>query len=82
MNLMHEYDLESQFKQAKAKQGDKELKTLLAQWLPKSLVEALIASQSYQAKKVKQLDHKEWEALTERLTAWQIKLQALRATNC
>jgi predicted Rossmann fold flavoprotein len=73
IDLMHNYDIEREFKNYRSQHGDKELKTLLAQWLPKSLVDALIASQSYQSKKIKQLDHKEWGALTERLKAWQIK---------
>jgi len=73
IDLLPSMDVEQSLTEQKQKSPNQSLKNTLAQWLPKRFVEVLLAEQKLADKPLKQLQHKEFDAVVQTLSAWQIK---------
>lgn len=73
IDLLPSMDVEQSLTEQKQKSPNQSLKNTLAQWLPKRFVEVLLSEQKLADKPLKQLQHKEFDAVVQTLSAWQIK---------
>ena len=73
IDLLPNIDLTQELTQQRENHPNQSVKNTLALWLPKRFVEALIESKQITDKPLKQLDHKEFDALIHTINNWQVK---------
>ena len=72
INLLPDYDLINELKQAQQQHPQQQIKTLLAKHLPKRLVSTFI-TEALLEKTLADTSHKDFDAIAETLQNWQIK---------
>ncbi|MDU0112363.1 NAD(P)/FAD-dependent oxidoreductase [Psychrosphaera aquimarina] len=73
IDLLPNIDLPTELNQQRENHPNQSVKNTLALWLPKRFVEALIESKQINDKPLKQLEHKELDALINTISHWKIK---------
>lgn len=73
IDLLPNIDFAQALTQQRENHPNQSVKNTLALWLPKRFVEALIHSKQITDKPLKQLEHKEFDALINTINHWQIK---------
>ncbi|NVK25612.1 MAG: NAD(P)/FAD-dependent oxidoreductase [Gammaproteobacteria bacterium] len=73
IDLLPSLDIAAELEAQRNNHPNQSVKNTLSQWLPKRFVEALITSKQLPDKPLKQLVHKEFDAIVETISHWQIK---------
>ena len=73
IDLLPSIDVATSLEEQKQQHPNQSLKNTLAKWLPKRFVEVLLNQQKIADKPLKQLQHKEFDAVVSTLQSWQVK---------
>jgi predicted Rossmann fold flavoprotein len=72
INLLPEINVFEQLKLAQLQQPQKQLKTIITEWLPKRVVEVILSSDVLETK-LASISHKDFEEVAKQINAWSVK---------